>query len=470
MHDVENHKETYFNDQWTCSIHQLGYDDFAIKARDLILSAPTPFAMTIGGRWGAGKTSMLRTLKESLSWEKRKGTEEEGGPLPETIPRLDRQQLKTVQTVWFNPWQYQHEPNPIIPLLHEIRAQVSLPQQLAKGSAEQVRRGFMAGIRTFPALIDDAANIMGANRFSSGKHLLQQIDKETAAEEMEQFKLPTDAQRFFKRFEEAVYLVTNPWGHSGKDNNIRLVVFIDDLDRCSDQTVFSLLERIKLYLSSRYCVFVFALDRTHVENAVARAGGYSRIEAAQYVEKLFQAKLYLPTLDQDLLKRFIVDAMNTIGFNIDIAAHSYLLSLLPPNPRTIKNFMNGLGFMKQFFGKRDPKEAVLLYWLRSYVPDVYDLLAQDPQTIHQDLVAVCKEGLLAGEIGVRWFINYHLENPLLQTEGSVPPEAQKTKLDTHSAQDEHYRQLQAGVWQARALKTFKTEYISTFGMTPPALF
>lgn len=56
----------YLDDHWTTEIHQLGYEGFAASVRQLILEVPTPFALSISGRWGAGKTSMLRTLMRSL--------------------------------------------------------------------------------------------------------------------------------------------------------------------------------------------------------------------------------------------------------------------------------------------------------------------------------------------------------------------------------------------------------------------
>jgi hypothetical protein len=36
----------------------LGRSAFALAIRELLLGAKTPFAMSISGRWGAGKTSI----------------------------------------------------------------------------------------------------------------------------------------------------------------------------------------------------------------------------------------------------------------------------------------------------------------------------------------------------------------------------------------------------------------------------
>ncbi|WP_146066664.1 P-loop NTPase fold protein [Candidatus Venteria ishoeyi] len=44
----------------------LGRTDFAKAIRQLLLGADTPFAMFINGRWGSGKTSMLRALMTAM--------------------------------------------------------------------------------------------------------------------------------------------------------------------------------------------------------------------------------------------------------------------------------------------------------------------------------------------------------------------------------------------------------------------
>ncbi|MDQ7083419.1 MAG: P-loop NTPase fold protein [Sulfurovum sp.] len=46
----------------------------------------------------------------------------------------------------------------------------------------------------------------------------------------------------------------------------RVILFIDDLDRCEDATIATLLKEIKQYLSTKYCIFVFGYDRQHIES------------------------------------------------------------------------------------------------------------------------------------------------------------------------------------------------------------
>ncbi|MCI4624534.1 MAG: hypothetical protein L3V56_01080 [Candidatus Magnetoovum sp. WYHC-5] len=56
----------FFNDEYTLDIKLLGYEKQAENIRNLILNCDTPYTIGISGRWGSGKTSMMKHLMASL--------------------------------------------------------------------------------------------------------------------------------------------------------------------------------------------------------------------------------------------------------------------------------------------------------------------------------------------------------------------------------------------------------------------
>ena len=86
---------------------------------------------------------------------------------------------------------------------------------------------------------------------------------------------------------------------SAFDSLHRIVVVVDDLDRCLAGTVIDTLEAIKLFLAVPKMAFVIAADEESVASAIASTYGASpggaRL-ARQYLEKIVQIPVRVPTL------------------------------------------------------------------------------------------------------------------------------------------------------------------------------
>jgi energy-coupling factor transporter ATP-binding protein EcfA2 len=93
----------------------------------------------------------------------------------------------------------------------------------------------------------------------------------------------------------------------------RLVVFVDELDRCSPAQVASTLETLKTFLFVEGCVFVVAADQQVLEQALRRKVRQHTPEdtsnpyysaGSSYLDKVFQYQLTLPPLRAPTLSRF----------------------------------------------------------------------------------------------------------------------------------------------------------------------
>lgn len=79
----------------------------------------------------------------------------------------------------------------------------------------------------------------------------------------------------------------------------RVIVLVDDLDRCLPDAVTATLEAIKLFLSVKKMVFVLAADQEMIREAIAASlGASNRSErfAQRYLEKIVQLPIALPRL------------------------------------------------------------------------------------------------------------------------------------------------------------------------------
>ncbi|NYI91773.1 hypothetical protein HNR02_005096 [Amycolatopsis endophytica] len=96
-----------------------------------------------------------------------------------------------------------------------------------------------------------------------------------------------------------------------KDNlpNVkRVIVLVDDLDRCLPDAAMATLEAIKLFLSVPKMAFVLAADQEMVRDAIAAsldASGRSEIFANRYLEKIVQLPVSLPRLTADETSNYV---------------------------------------------------------------------------------------------------------------------------------------------------------------------
>lgn len=428
------------NDHWTLHLEKLGMQGAGEELARLILTCQPPYAICVQGKWGSGKTSLMRYAMAKLGGEPL-GTmlKTSRDPIRELPDWLDGRwktiskdadtfirgafsdqcsnpdDVATMESrivpIWFNPWQHQDSDMPLVALLQELRTQFSFLEQFGRFAGKLARTGVHAGLSILGDLVDTFSVLQGLGKTSLGQAPMN-ILKAVEAQRRRDFDEIHDAQRLNLMFELAVKSLLSPSEEVqenypfGKDLVTRiplrrLVIFVDDLDRCSELQTVRLLEAIKLYLQTSYCVFVVGMDgaaaRRAVSNVLAHKGSE---EAQEYLEKLFQTTLHVPvpgdykTFVSHLLKDADLTQEKT-GLDPAYVADR-IVRLVEPNPRKLKNFVSTLAVGWLVRGRcKGPSVTfssfLLLAFLRSYHPEAYRLLAYDPSLV-LDLHSALTEG------------------------------------------------------------------------------
>lgn len=87
----------------------------------------------------------------------------------------------------------------------------------------------------------------------------------------------------------------------------KIVIFIDDLDRCNHLKVINTLETIKTFLNIHGCIFLIACDPDVVVRAVIESNkilGFTQRDGAYYLEKFFQHVVFIPPFIPDNMREF----------------------------------------------------------------------------------------------------------------------------------------------------------------------
>lgn len=158
-----------------------------------------------------------------------------------------------------------------------------------------------------------------------------------------------------EKFNSIYYEITNELKKAVDERYFRIVVFIDDLDRCLPDKAVELLEAIKLFLDIEGYLFVIGVDREVVKKGISyryRFFEYREekekenliIFPEDYLDKMIQLPLELPIIEHGRKKTFIESLM---GNSDDFRKHSDLIidAGIGENPRSLKRFINLLAFI-----------------------------------------------------------------------------------------------------------------------------
>lgn len=317
-----------------------------------------PLVVGVHGDWGAGKTSFLHYLQYSLTGE---CPQNPGG----SILGQDYKGLPHILAVWFEAWRYQGEANPVIALLHEMRGQLTYKAHTLKRLLDDTQKYGSITVESVLMEFDNAisrlaAHLAGASAsaVSEKTGLLSRIVSIGERRETDTLATSLPANKLRHYLKDIIGKLLPSKGDDNREP--RLVIFIDDLDRCEADATLRLLEGIKVYLNLPNCVFVLGLNQREVERALARvmpSGKDDSIDSArltmrahEYLEKICANVWHLPLLatggQEKLLRHWFgppsvgaeprlpeeeVEALIAL-----LKAHDFL----PANARRLKAFAN----------------------------------------------------------------------------------------------------------------------------------
>jgi hypothetical protein len=345
MDDRNNLKNLkIFNDNAIDDATFFNFDSYVKSLKKIILHSDnsTPFSISINGKWGTGKTSLMKTLRRELNSHQTPDPSE-----------------RKVHTVWFNAWKYSNTDNLLAALASEIYQEMIIPpSNVKKGFWNRIKGGsfFVSENADVPQQILDLTRIVTLGKTPDFR-------KWRRTPEYKKY-LPyyTHFQQFLNRV--LSYFVLSDLVTEYDDKKGVLVIFIDDLDRCPPKDITTILESVNLFFDQNGCIFVFGMDLALISEAVEKQyAEYPCFSGKTYIEKLIQLQFNLPELRDDRIKAFFEKEIAD-----DEPLHEYLdliITCSGRNPRKVKQFINSLRLMMTLASSIDSlhvEEELLIKW------------------------------------------------------------------------------------------------------------
>ena len=335
------------HDTHDVSDDKFGFAPIADALHIAIKETDPPFTIGIFGEWGCGKTTLMRMVKKRL--------EDDGQ-----------------KTVWFNAWKYDGKEVIWNSLIQEIFYQIQNDAELKnneskkefiehvkKTSIELAKYAAKVTTRFIPGNIikeDDVDKIYGAFSGTDPEHSLSDF-----------------VNKFEKNFDE---IVRSYIGDTGK-----LIIFIDDLDRCLPENAILVLESIKLYLDRTNCMFVIAAERAIVEEGIRhRYKDNVRLSAKDYLEKIVQLPFSMRGIEPQNVLSLLEPYAEIADYKNDPLMETLIVEGTNCNPRRLKQFINSLYVLSKVNEVQDTEKIKTLakvLMVQICFPELYNALLQD---------------------------------------------------------------------------------------------
>ena len=327
---------------------RLGRRSFAESVARHILAtrAEHGFTAAVTGEWGSGKTSVLNMIGETLERE----TDE-------------------VVVLRFNPWLFRGTAELVTRFFDELGAQIGEGKFDRLKDVARLLTGFGKLIAPHIPVpgADLAANVAG--------NLTDKLTEPTS--------LLSERDHLSKALGNA---------------KIRVVVFIDDIDRLEYGETRELMRLVRLTSDLSYLIFLLAFDREHVAKSFDEIGTDGQL----FLDKIVQLNFNLPYTHESLLKEMFCNQLSELVRDREVRdldrdvwgeVYSEIVRPLLSNVRDIKRYLYSLSVTLELVGQEVALADLLgLEAVRVLRPRLYEELREH------------RENIVRSESDIRWTV------------------------------------------------------------------
>ena len=255
----------------------IGRNNEVFNFSELLSTLEGPYSVAIDSEWGSGKTFFVKQVKMLLDLlnpqsKVDKETSDKilkkfnlDSELNENSEKVD----DSIYSIYFDAWKNDADDEPIKSLIYDIMLELDFKYNFSNTKLTD------AGIQALKFL---TPVIGGA--VETGSKILDSLFSE------EQLKPFIKKKLFAKEIQNFISELPNERGN-------KLVIFIDELDRCNPAYAVKLLEQIKHYMEDDRIIFVFSVNINQLQHTIKHHYG-NNFNATKYLDRFFDLQVKLP--------------------------------------------------------------------------------------------------------------------------------------------------------------------------------
>lgn len=271
--------------------------------------------IAIYGPWGSGKSCLMKTIADKLDAEK-------------------------FEISWFDTWKYENDDNLAYSLFKHISVKNFLDELKEKG--KDVLENAYGILKCFSKGIDINLKAFSFN-FGEVLQQAEEIDSDRKNKIEEEKTLIEKMNEFETSFSKLKL-----------KNNKRLVVFLDDLDRCDSENIIVLISAIKHLLSiNPDIIFVVGIDKDAITLALKNRYKNDINKAEEYLEKVFPITF---TVSNSIQNTKFIEYVNLVT-GLDLESANIIFELFNYlhfyNPRHVKKVLRKYSVIKKYLESKN---------------------------------------------------------------------------------------------------------------------
>lgn len=245
-------------------------------------------SIALDGRWGSGKTffvkqcALLINAKNSLS-NIDKDIAESILKVAEQSNSFEGLTNNNLLAVYFDAWENDSNEDPVLALIYRIVQQLDLKTN-----------GFD---------LNRLAHVLGTiGDAITGRPITTVFECLNERNILDEIRKHEDLETTIKAFFEEILF----------EKAERLIVFVDELDRCRPSYAVRLLERIEHYFINDRITFVFSVNLEQLQHTIKNFYG-NDFDACRYLDRFFDLRLSLPPINITNYYNYLNLSNNIVG-------------------------------------------------------------------------------------------------------------------------------------------------------------
>lgn len=237
----------------------------------ILNSLSDSYSIALDGNWGSGKTFFIKQTKLFIDAHNNvlNSMSDEDKCIFKIEKDSENEKYLPQVTVYYDAWENDNDNDPILSLIYSIVSNVDTDYSFAETEKS----------------LNKAAIVL---ELFTGKNWQDIVNAFKGDNPLNDLRKEKDIEAKIKDFLDTIL----------EERGDRLIIFIDELDRCKPGYAVKFLERIKHYFTNDRITFVFSINTKELQHTIKRHYG-DDFDACRYLDRFFDLRISLPPANKN---------------------------------------------------------------------------------------------------------------------------------------------------------------------------